>query len=154
MNRRSFILTVAPALVLPGVLAHAQPAPWAEQAEREFGMGRGLGRQLMTEAEWQEHQQKMRTMTSEERARYREEMHERMRERAKEKAMAIPCHFVAHWRANGATESSAPARAPCQSGTPRRLREHHPGVGRPPRPPRGCGPLRGPSPGSGGRGRR
>lgn len=90
MNRRSFILTVAPALVLPGVLAHAQPAPWAEQAEREFGMGRGLGRQLMTEGEWQEHQQKMRTMTSEERARYREEMHERMRERATEKGIAMP----------------------------------------------------------------
>lgn len=63
---------------------------WDQQVEQTFGLGRGLGRQLMTQEEWQEHQRKMQTMTAEERERYRQEIHQRMTERAREKGLAIP----------------------------------------------------------------
>jgi hypothetical protein len=49
-----------------------------------------MGAKLMTEEEWKEHQQKMRTLTGEERERYRRETHEKMLERAKERGIAMP----------------------------------------------------------------
>ena len=44
----------------------------------------------MTEEEWKEHQEKMRTLSGEERERYRRETHEKMRDRAKERGVAMP----------------------------------------------------------------
>ena len=62
---------------------------WEQQAEQAFGLGRGQGRQLMTQDEWQEHQRKMQSMTAVERERYRQEVHQRMVERAKERGIGI-----------------------------------------------------------------
>jgi len=44
----------------------------------------------MTEEEWKEHQTKMRSLTGEERERYRQEIHDKMAERAKEKGITMP----------------------------------------------------------------
>ena len=44
----------------------------------------------MTEEEWKEHQGKMRSLTGEERERYRQEVHDKMVERAKEKGITMP----------------------------------------------------------------
>ena len=65
-------------------------AQWDREAEETFGLGRGLGHQLMTQEEWQEHHQRMRQMTAQERDQYRKEWHARMQERAKEKGMKLP----------------------------------------------------------------
>ena len=53
-------------------------------------MGRGLAPKLMTEEEWKAHQEKMRTMTPEQREQYRKEVHQQMMERAKEKGISTP----------------------------------------------------------------
>jgi hypothetical protein len=98
MNRRAFGATVAGMVLVTGgrVLAQGGPPPqgqrprWGQQAEKDFRLGRGLGPQLMTEEEWKEHQQKMRSMTSEDREKYRQEMHQKMLERAKEKGISLP----------------------------------------------------------------
>ena len=74
----------------PGTTPPATRPRWGQQAEKEFRMGRGLGPQLMTEDEWKEHQEKMRTMTPEQREKYRQEVHQRMLERAKEKGLTVP----------------------------------------------------------------
>lgn len=63
---------------------------WDQQAEGEFRLGPGMGRQLMTEEEWKEHQERMRTMSAAERQKYRDETHAKMVERAKEKGIALP----------------------------------------------------------------
>lgn len=96
MERRAFSVMLA-AGILGGGTAFAQgPAPkgtgprWGKDAEKAFGMGRGMGAKLMTEEEWKEHQTKMRTMTPEERQKYREETHAKMVERAKEKGISLP----------------------------------------------------------------
>lgn len=73
-----------------GQQTEQQAGTWDRQAEQTFGLGRGLGRQLMTQAEWREHQQKMRTMTAQEREQYRLETHARMQERAKERGIMLP----------------------------------------------------------------
>jgi hypothetical protein len=92
MNRRLFLLSMGSGLVAGTAWAQGRgrgPA-WQQEAEQTFRMGRGLAPQLMTEEEWREHQQKMRTMTGEERERYRNEVHQRMMERAQERGMALP----------------------------------------------------------------
>jgi hypothetical protein len=98
-TRRGFVMGLAAATVsLLAARAFAQGPPagkgkgprWDQDAEQTFHMGRGMGRQLMTEEEWKEHQAKMRGMTAEERTRYREEWHKKMMERAKEKGISIP----------------------------------------------------------------
>jgi hypothetical protein len=97
-ERRRFVIGLAAAgsLVATRGFAQGPPTPkgrgprWDQDAEQTFRMGRGMGRQLMTEDEWKEHQEKMRGMTPEERTRYREETHKRMMERAKEKGITIP----------------------------------------------------------------
>ncbi|HEX7124553.1 MAG TPA: hypothetical protein VF406_02105 [Thermodesulfobacteriota bacterium] len=92
------------ALGATGVLAQGPgggrgpaPAPqgqgsetWDRQAEQTFMLGPGMGRRLMTQEEWAEHQEKMRTMTPQEREQYRQEMHARMQQRAREKGIALP----------------------------------------------------------------
>jgi hypothetical protein len=98
-TRRRFVMALAAAaLSLLAARGEAQGPPpgkgkgprWDQDAEQTFRMGRGMGRQLMTEEEWKEHQAKMRGMTAEERTRYREEWHKKMMERAKEKGVTIP----------------------------------------------------------------
>jgi len=98
MDRRAFIGTLAGLVFATGSGVFAQtsappqpPQPrWGQQAEKEFGLGRGLGPSLMTEEEWKEHQDKMRSMSPTEREKYRQETHQKMLERAKEKGMAVP----------------------------------------------------------------
>ena len=97
-GRRRFVIGLAATVSLLADKGFAQGPPagkgpgprWDQEAEQSFRMGRGMGRQLMTQEEWQEHQKKMRSMTSEERSRYREETHKQMMERAKEKGITIP----------------------------------------------------------------
>ncbi len=97
MNFRRLIgvCTVAALLVLPfafsisPVGAQAEPQ-WQQQAEKSFYLGRGMGRQLMTEEEWQEHWQKMQSMSPEARQQYREEWHKKMVERARERGITMP----------------------------------------------------------------
>lgn len=97
MDRREFVTLVTAAAIGIATNAAAQGGPragagprWGQDVEKEFRVGRGMGPKLMTEEEWKEHQQKMRTLSGEERERYRRETHERMRERAKEQGMAMP----------------------------------------------------------------
>ncbi|HEX9879325.1 MAG TPA: hypothetical protein VGB25_03925 [Candidatus Binatia bacterium] len=68
----------------------AGQGPWDNEAEQAFGPGRGMGRQLMTQEEWAEHQQKMRSLGPEEREKYREEWHAKMVERARERGITMP----------------------------------------------------------------
>jgi hypothetical protein len=103
MERRRFVLGVVVALTgvagftsaasgqraAPGRSSDQRPR-WGQQAEQEFRLGRGLGPKLMTEEEWKEHHEKLRSLTGEERERYREEVHQKMVERAKEKGIAMP----------------------------------------------------------------
>ncbi len=71
----------------PWQLAQAR---WDDDADQTFWLGRGMGRQLMTQEEWREHQQKMRGMSVEEKSRYREEWHNKLIERAREKGITTP----------------------------------------------------------------
>ncbi|HSB40226.1 MAG TPA: hypothetical protein VLK28_00205 [Methylomirabilota bacterium] len=98
-ERRQFVIGLAAVASLLATASFAQGPPpagkgrgprWDQEAEQTFRMGRGTGRQLMTEEEWKEHRAKMRSMSAEERARYREEVHKRMVERAKDKGVTIP----------------------------------------------------------------
>ena len=95
MDRRTFA-----GLVIVGVVgfvhgAAAQGGPpagrprWAQDAEKEFRLGRGMGPRLMTEEEWKEHQAKMRTLKGPELEAYRREMHEKMLARAKERGIEM-----------------------------------------------------------------
>lgn len=59
-------------------------------AEKEFSLGPGMARKLMTEEEWKEHQAKMRTLSGAERDAYRREVHEKMVARAKERGIEMP----------------------------------------------------------------
>ena len=95
MERRAFatVFAVGVLATATGALAQGTTSPrppdqrprWGAQAEKEFRLGRGLAPQLMTEDEWKEHQEKMRSMSPEEREKYRQETHQKMQERAKEK---------------------------------------------------------------------
>jgi hypothetical protein len=53
----------------------------------------------MTEEEWKEHQRKMRSLTGEERERYRQEVHDKMVKRPKDKGMTRPA--ASHGPAGG-----------------------------------------------------
>jgi hypothetical protein len=102
MERRAFVTVLAAGVLGAGavsrVLAQGGAAPrqpdqrprWGQQAEKEFRLGRGLAPQLMTEEEWKEHREKMRTLAPEEREKYRQEVHQKMVERAKEKGITMP----------------------------------------------------------------
>lgn len=68
-----------------GLLALGGQA-FASDDEREYS-----GRELMTEQERAQHQDRMRNMkTEEERKEYRHEVHERMEKRAKEQGKRLP----------------------------------------------------------------
>jgi hypothetical protein len=96
MHRRVFVGVLATGIMSLASRALAQGPPpgrgprWAEQAEKDFRLGRGMGPKLMTEDEWKAHQEKMRTLKGEERERYRREVHEKMMERAKERGITPP----------------------------------------------------------------
>ena len=96
MNRRVFVGILATGIVGLATAARAQGPPpgrgprWAEQAEKDFRLGRGMGPKLMTEEEWKEHQEKMRTLKGEDLQRYRQEVHQKMMERAKERGITPP----------------------------------------------------------------
>jgi hypothetical protein len=108
MDRRAFVTAMIAGIVGAAGGAAAQGGPpsgagprWSENAEKEFRLGRGMGPKLMTEEEWKEHHTKMRTLTGEERERYRRETHEKMRERAKERGIAMPAEPGPHGRRGG-----------------------------------------------------
>jgi hypothetical protein len=95
MNRRTFIGLVGASIAATAASAAAQNAPprgrgWGPMAEKEFGLGRGMGPRLMTEEEWKEHQAKMRTLKGAELDAYRRETHEKMVARAKEQGIEMP----------------------------------------------------------------
>lgn len=66
------------------------PPGWARQAEETFQLGPGVGRELMTQEEWQQHRETMRSLGPEERQRYRQEWHQKMVERARERGITLP----------------------------------------------------------------
>lgn len=84
-----------------GKVKEADEAKWEEQAEKSFGVGRGVGKKLMTKEEWREHQRKMQSMTPEEKEAYREEVHQSLKERAKEKGITIPDEPGPHGHGKG-----------------------------------------------------
>lgn len=99
MRRRTFVAVLASSVLAVVARAGAQspgprgPGPrggWGTQAEKEFRLGRGMGPKLMTEEEWKEHQEKMRTLKGTERETYRREMHDKMVARAKERGVEMP----------------------------------------------------------------
>ena len=96
MKRRAFVITLGGALLgaVAGVGAQMPgsggPGTWGPRAEKEFHLGRGMGPKLMTEEEWKEHQEKMRSLKGAERDAYRRETHDKMMARAKERGIEMP----------------------------------------------------------------
>jgi hypothetical protein len=96
MNRRTFAIVGIIGLAGLATRAAAQGGPppgrgprWGQDAEKEFRLGRGMGPKLMTEDEWKEHQEKMRTLKGPELDAYRRETHEKMVARAKERGIEM-----------------------------------------------------------------
>ena len=96
MRRRRFIALVGSSVLATAGGAAAQSASpprtpaWAENAEREFRLGAGMGPKLMTEEEWTEHRANMRTLTGAERDAYRRQMHDKMAARARARGIDMP----------------------------------------------------------------
>lgn len=96
MTRRTFVVVLGSSILTAVAGARAQPPPgrgqgmWGPQAEKEFRLGHGMGPKLMTEQEWKEHQEKMRTLKGAERDAYRRETHDKMMARAKERGIEMP----------------------------------------------------------------
>lgn len=87
------IVVIAGLLAIPltwPLTVGAAEEQWEQQAEETFQLGRGMGRQLMTQEEWLEHRQKMQSLSPEERERYRQEWHKKMVERAQERGITMP----------------------------------------------------------------
>jgi len=63
---------------------------WEQQAERELFLPQGMAGQLMTQEEWQKHQQQMQDMTDEQREQYRQQSHKKMMQRAKDRGLNMP----------------------------------------------------------------
>jgi hypothetical protein len=118
VDRRSFVSVVTAGIVAvaSGAAAQGGPPPggrpqrWGQDAEKEFRLGRGMGPKLMTEEEWKAHHEKMRTLTGEERERYRRETHETMRARAKERGIAMPPEPSPHGPGGGRPGGAPPKR--------------------------------------------
>ena len=96
MKRRAFVMFVGASVLAAAAGARAQTPSgggrgmWGSEAEKQFRLGRGMGPKLMTEEEWKEHQEKMRTLNATDREAYRREMHEKMVARAKERGIEMP----------------------------------------------------------------
>jgi hypothetical protein len=86
------------------------PPGWQQQADQALGAGRGIGRRLMTEEEWQAHREQMRTLQGEEREKARQAWHEQMRERAKAKGITLPATPGPHRGCPGGMGCGGPAR--------------------------------------------
>jgi hypothetical protein len=93
MNRRAFA-----SLLITGIVGLSSSAVgqgpggrprWGQDVEKEFRLGPGLGPRLMTEEEWKEHQEKLRTLKGAELDAYRREVHEKMVARARERGIEI-----------------------------------------------------------------
>ena len=95
------LLWVGVIMVTPSAFAQTQEKPvtqdqqlgqqkWDQNAEKTFGLERGIGRQLMTQEEWQEHHQRMRQMNGQDCEQYRNEWQAKMQARAKEKGITLP----------------------------------------------------------------
>jgi hypothetical protein len=110
MDRRAFVGVVVAGIAGIAGNAVAQGPRWGQDAEKEFGLGRGMGPKLMTAEEWKQHHEKMRTLEGEDRERYRRETHDKMRERAKERGIAIPAEPGPHGRAGGGPGGPPPTR--------------------------------------------
>lgn len=106
------LLLLGIVLASPSVFAQAQAQRsmqtgqhhrmhWDQEAEETFGLGRGMGHQLMTEEEWQEHHQRMSQMTAQEREQYRNEWHAKMQARAKKRGLTMPDSPGPHGRGPG-----------------------------------------------------
>jgi hypothetical protein len=95
MNRRAFASLVISGILGLSTRAAAQkgapggPPRWGQDVEKEFRVGPGLGPRLMTEEEWKEHQEKLRTLKGAELDAYRRETHQKMLARAKERGIEI-----------------------------------------------------------------
>ncbi len=63
---------------------------WMEEAEKTFGLSRGMGSQLMTREEWRNHQRTMQGMSPGERKTYRNEWHNMLQHRASRRGLAVP----------------------------------------------------------------
>ena len=116
MDRRTFLgfATFGVLGMATGVAAQGGPPPgkgprWSHQAEKDLGLAKGTGAKLMTEAEWKEHHEKMRTLKGDEREKYRRETHAKMVERAKERGVTIPPEPGPHGRGKGGGGSAPPA---------------------------------------------
>ncbi len=94
----------------PLLVGAAGEKQWEKQAEESFFLGRGMGRQLMTQGEWLEHQQKMRTLAPQERAQYRQEWHKKMFERAQERGITMPEMAGPHGKGMGPGSGMGPGK--------------------------------------------
>ncbi len=88
-------------LSLPFTVGANDEEKWEQQVEESFYLGRGMGRQLMTQEEWLEHREKMRTLSPEECEGYRLEWHKRMMGRARERGITMPETPGPHGRGMG-----------------------------------------------------
>lgn len=109
MDRRAFVMILGSSILGAATGARGQTPPrggagmWGPRAEKEFYLGKGMGPKLMTEEEWKEHQQKMRTLDPNARDAYRREMHEKMVARAKERGIEMPAMPAAGAKPGGRT---------------------------------------------------
>lgn len=63
---------------------------WEQQAELAFGLIPGMGKELLTEEQWQEHLERMKGMSKAERQEYRTEMHIELMEEAQAEGFPMP----------------------------------------------------------------
>jgi hypothetical protein len=92
-----------------------RPKQLGQAAEQTFRLGRGVGRQLMTQEEWREHQQKIKCMSQSEREKYPQEWQNKMTERAHEKGMTPP-DTPRRGKGAGPGKGQAPGRSGSGSG--------------------------------------
>jgi hypothetical protein len=97
-------------LSLPFTVGANDEEKWEQQAEASFFLGRGMGRQLMTQEEWQQHQEKMRSLSQEARQEYREEWHKKMFERAQERGITMPEMPGPHGKGMGPGSGMGPGK--------------------------------------------
>jgi hypothetical protein len=93
-----WLCTMAPAAAQTQTAAHTG---WEQQAEESLYLPHGMGSQLMTQEEWQQHQQQMQGMTVQQRDQYRQEWHKKMMDRAKKRGLSMPEMPAGHGMGGG-----------------------------------------------------
>lgn len=63
---------------------------WEKQAELAFGLSPGMGKELLTEEQWQEHLERMQGMSKAERQEYRTEIHIELMKEAQAQGLPMP----------------------------------------------------------------